>query len=87
MAIKNPYVTLGVDRSASVTAIKRAHRRRVRELHPDRHPNADEGYYRARLASVNEAWEVLGDPEQRKAWDEAHPRPRSRSLEAPHPPR
>lgn len=57
------YVVLGVQRTASDPEIKAAHRRRVKETHPDIGGDADE------FKLVQAAYEVLGDPEARRRYD------------------
>lgn len=61
----NHYETLGVERNASADDIKRAWRVRSSAAHPDR-----EGGDAAQMAAINSAYEVLGDPVRRKAYDE-----------------
>lgn len=60
------YALLGVSRDASHAEIKRAFRRLARELHPDvsEEPDADK-----RFRAIAEAYEVLSDPERRRAYD------------------
>ncbi|MHB8375561.1 MAG: molecular chaperone DnaJ [Dehalococcoidia bacterium] len=60
------YDLLGVPRNASADAIKKAFRRLAMQYHPDR--NADDGA-EARFKEVNEAYEVLSDPERRAMYD------------------
>jgi DnaJ-class molecular chaperone len=62
------YQTLGLSRGASAEDIKRAWRKLAREHHPDLHP--DDPAAPERLKAVNRAYEVLGDPEKRKMYDE-----------------
>jgi curved DNA-binding protein len=66
MEYKDYYKTLGVARDASQDDIKRAFRKLARKYHPDvsKEPNAE-----ARFKEVNEANEVLHDPEKRSAYD------------------
>lgn len=59
------YDTLGVDPGASADEIRSAYRRAAAAAHPDR-----DGGCAERMAQVNEAWEVLGDPARRAAYDE-----------------
>ena len=70
-AYKDYYATLGVPRTASQKDIKSAFRKLARKHHPDLNP-ADGGA-EARFKEVNEANEVLSDPEKRKKYDELGP--------------
>ncbi len=63
---KDYYKILGVDKSANAEAIKRAYRRLARKYHPD--VNKGKGSAE-RFKEINEANEVLGDPEKRKRYD------------------
>lgn len=60
------YQTLGVDREASASDIKRAYNRLARELHPDHNPEPEAG---ERFKLVNHAYDVLSSPEKREAYD------------------
>lgn len=62
------YKLLEVDRSASKADIKKAYRRLARKYHPDLNPNDKEA--QQRFQQINEAHEVLSDPEKRKKYDE-----------------
>ncbi|HEY1792663.1 MAG TPA: J domain-containing protein [Opitutaceae bacterium] len=65
---KDYYETLGVQRSASADEIKQAFRKLARVHHPDVAKNKKAG--EARFKEINEAYEVLGDPEKRRRYDE-----------------
>ncbi len=62
------YKILGLDRKASQADIKKAYRKLARKLHPDLNPNDKEA--QRKFQEVNEANEVLSDPEKRKKYDE-----------------
>jgi DnaJ-class molecular chaperone len=68
MDFKDYYQTLEVARTASDADIKRAYRKLARQSHPDLHP--DDVAAEARFKEINEAYEVLGDPETRRKYDE-----------------
>ena len=67
MEFQDYYQTLGLDRSANETDIKKAYRRLARKYHPDvsKEENAEEKFKQAK-----EAYEVLSDAEKRKAYDQ-----------------
>lgn len=64
---RDHYETLGVDRDASEAEVKRAFRRLARELHPDVNDHDPEAEEKFKAAA--EAYEVLSDPERRRAYD------------------
>lgn len=68
MAYIDYYRTLGVSKEATQSDIKKAYRKLARQCHPDLHP--DDPAAQARFQELNEANEVLGDPEKRKKYDE-----------------
>ena len=67
MQFKDYYAVLGVARDASEDEIKRAFRKLARKHHPDVSKAADAA---ARMQEVNEAYDVLRDPEKRAAYDQ-----------------
>jgi curved DNA-binding protein CbpA len=58
------YKTLGVAKNASAEDIKKAYRKLARKFHPDVNPNDKEAH--KKFQQINEANEVLSDPEKRK---------------------
>lgn len=68
MAKRDYYEVLGVEKNASETEIKKAFRRLARQYHPDVNPGdkaAEE-----KFKEINEAYEILGDPEKRNRYDQ-----------------
>jgi DnaJ-class molecular chaperone len=68
MEFKDYYKTLGVSKTATEKEIKQAFRKLARKLHPDVNPGDKTS--ESRFKEVNEAYEVLGDSEKRKKYDE-----------------
>src|SRR4026208_1354066 len=68
MEFKDYYSTLGVAKTASEKDIKQAFRKLARKYHPDVNPGDKAA--EARFKEINEAYEVLGDPEKRRKYDE-----------------
>jgi curved DNA-binding protein len=62
------YKILGVDKDATPTEIKSAYRKLARKLHPDLNPNDKDA--KRKFQEINEANEVLSDPEKRKKYDQ-----------------
>ena len=61
------YKVLEIDKTASEADIKKAYRKLARKLHPDLNPNDKEAH--KKFQAINEANEVLSDPEKRKKYD------------------
>jgi curved DNA-binding protein len=68
MAFIDYYKILGVDKTASEKDIKNAYRKLARKHHPDLNPNDPEA--NKKFQQLNEANEVLSDPEKRKKYDQ-----------------
>jgi DnaJ-class molecular chaperone len=68
MDFKDYYSTLGVSKTASEKELKQAFRKLARKFHPD--VNQGDKSAEGKFKEINEAYEVLGDPEKRKKYDE-----------------
>lgn len=68
MEYKDYYQILGVDRSADQKEIRRAYRRLARRYHPDVNPGDRSA--QEKFKAINEAYEVLSDPEKRQKYDQ-----------------
>jgi DnaJ-class molecular chaperone len=67
---KDYYEILGVQRSASAEDIKKAYRKLAREHHPDMVKESDKSAAEKRFKEINEAYQVLSDPQKRKMYDQ-----------------
>ena len=81
----DPYKILQVDAEAEDEVIQAAYRRLARKYHPDLAHTAEAG---TRMASINAAWELIGDPAGRRAYDEQrapleHEAPRGTAMRTP----
>lgn len=68
MAYIDYYKALGVNKDASQDEIKKAYKKLARKCHPDLNPNDTNAHQK--FQEINEANEVLGDPEKRKKYDQ-----------------
>src|SRR5882724_11855060 len=68
MAFIDYYKILGLNKNASQEDIKKAYRKLARKYHPDLNPNDKEA--NKKFQQINEANEVLGDPANRKKYDQ-----------------
>ena len=68
MAFIDYYKILGVDKSIAQKDVKKAYLKRAKQFHPDLHP--DDPKAQAKFQALQEAYEVIGDPEKRKKYDQ-----------------
>lgn len=68
MPTREPYELLGVPREASGDDIRKAYRRLARQHHPDANPDAPEA--EERFKEIQQAYEVLSNPDKRRQHDE-----------------
>ncbi|MBD2462868.1 J domain-containing protein [Oscillatoria sp. FACHB-1407] len=65
---KDYYAVLGVSKTANADEIKQTYRKLARQYHPDMNPG--DKVAEARFKEINEAYEVLSDPDKRKKYDQ-----------------
>lgn len=65
--MRDPYQVLGIGRDAAEAEVKRAFRKLAKQWHPDR--NRDDPTAQDRFSELNSAYEILGEPEKRAAFD------------------
>ena len=68
MTKRDFYEVLGVDRKADEAAVKKAYRSKAMQFHPDRNPGDKAA--EQKFKEINEAFEVLKDPQKRAAYDQ-----------------
>ena len=68
MAFIDYYKILGVDANIPQKDVREAYRKRAKQFHPDLHP--DDPKAKAKFQALNEAYDVIGDPEKRKKYDQ-----------------
>ena len=67
MAFIDYYKILGVDRNIPQKDVRAAYRKRAKLFHPDLHPNDPKA--KAKFQALNEAYDVISDPEKRAKYD------------------
>src|SRR5690606_38871439 len=81
--MRDPYEVLGVAKTAAAKDIKSAFRKLAKKYHPDSQP--DDPKAKERFAEINQAYEIAGDAEKRKAYDhgeiDAEGKPRFQGFE------
>ena len=77
------YEVLGLQKSASADDIKKAYRKKAKEYHPDLHPGDKD--CEAKFKEVNEAYEVLSDPDKRAKYDQFGSQPSIPAASSPAP--
>jgi len=66
---KDYYKTLGVDKKADTDTIKKAYRKLALKWHPDRNVGKQSESAEKKFKEINQAYEVLSDPEKRRKYD------------------
>lgn len=68
MAFIDYYKIMGTDKDTPQNKIREAYKRRAKQFHPDLHPGDPKA--KAKFQALNEAYDVLNDPEKRKKYDQ-----------------
>ncbi len=68
MAFIDYYKILGVDKNIPQKDVRAAYKKRAKQFHPDLHPNDPKA--KAKFQALNEAYDVISDPEKRKKYDQ-----------------
>lgn len=68
MAFVDYYKIMGIDKDTPQDKIRAAYKKRAKQFHPDLHPNDPKA--KAKFQALTEAYEVLGDAEKRKKYDQ-----------------
>ena len=68
MAFIDYYKILGVDKDIPQKDVRKAFLKRAKQFHPDLHP--DDPKAKAKFQALNEAYEVISDPEKRRKYDQ-----------------
>ncbi len=68
MAFIDYYKILGVDKNIPQKDVRKAYLKRTKQFHPDLHPNDPKA--KAKFQALNEAYDVINDPEKRKLYDQ-----------------
>ena len=68
MAFIDYYKILGVDKTIDQKDVKKAYLKRAKQFHPDLHP--DDPKAKAKFQALTEAYDVIGDPEKRRKYDQ-----------------
>jgi len=68
MAFIDYYKILGVQKDIAQKDVKKAYLKRAKQFHPDLHP--DDPKAKAKFQALNEAYDVIGDPEKRQKYDQ-----------------